>query len=63
MSINKDQVKGRIKVAEGKAKEIAGKVAGNKTLEAKGRAQKTLGTLQAKFGDIEKDVKDLTKGE
>jgi len=42
MSINKDQVKGRIKVAEGKAKEIAGKVAGNKTLEAKGRAEKTL---------------------
>jgi uncharacterized protein YjbJ (UPF0337 family) len=61
MGINKDQVKGRIKEAEGKIKEVAGKLVGNEELEAKGNIQKNLGKVQAKFGDIKKDVKDATK--
>lgn len=62
MSINKDQIKGRIKEAEGKVKEVAGKLVGNEDLEAKGRVQKDLGEAQAKFGDVKRDVKDLMKG-
>jgi uncharacterized protein YjbJ (UPF0337 family) len=62
MSINKDQIKGRIKEAEGKVKEVAGKLVGNENLEAKGKVQKDLGEAQAKFGDVKKDVKDLMKG-
>jgi len=62
MSINKDQVKGRFKEAEGKIKEVAGKLVGNENLEAKGKVQKDLGEAQAKFGDVKKDVKDLMKG-
>jgi uncharacterized protein YjbJ (UPF0337 family) len=31
MSINKDEVKGRIKKAEGKLKEVAGSLLGNET--------------------------------
>ena len=62
MSINKDQIKGRIKEAEGKVKEVAGKLVGNEDLEAKGKVQKNLGEAQAKFGDVKKDVKDLMKG-
>ena len=61
MSINKDQVKGRVKEVEGKIKEAAGKLVGNEKLEAKGKVQKILGKAQAKFGDVKKDVKDATK--
>jgi uncharacterized protein YjbJ (UPF0337 family) len=62
MSMNKDQVKGRTKEAEGKIKEVAGKLVGNEKLEEKGTVQKVLGEAQAKFGDVTKDVKDSKKG-
>lgn len=62
MSINKDQVKGRVNQAEGKIKEVAGKLVGNEDLEAKGKVQKILGEAQAKFGDVKQDVKDAVKG-
>ena len=62
MSMNKDQDKDRIKEAKGKIKEVAGKLVGNETLEAKGKVQKVLGEAQAKFGDVKKDVKDAKKG-
>ncbi len=58
MSMNKDQVKGRVKEAEGKIKEAAGKLVGNERLEAKGKVEKVLGHAQAKFGDVKQDVKD-----
>ena len=61
MSMNKDQVKGRVKEAEGKMKELAGKLVGNERLQAKGKAEKILGKAQAKFGDVKKDVKDASK--
>jgi uncharacterized protein YjbJ (UPF0337 family) len=62
MSINKDQVKGRVNEAEGKIKEVAGKLVGNENLEAKGKVQKDLGKAQARYGDVKKDVKDIVKG-
>ena len=61
MSTNKDQVKGRIKEAEGKVKEVAGKLVGNEKLEAKGKIQKVLGKAQAKFGDVKQDMKNSKK--
>ena len=61
MSINKDQVKGRVKAAEGKIKEISGALVGNESLEAKGKIQKNLGKAQAKYGDIKHDLEDITK--
>ena len=61
MSMNKDQVKGRVSEAEGKLKETAGKLVGNERLEAKGKVQKVLGKAQAKFGDVKQDVKDPNK--
>jgi uncharacterized protein YjbJ (UPF0337 family) len=48
--MNKDQVKGRIKNAEGKLKEVTGKIVGNKSLEAKGKSRKP----SAKKDDIKK---------
>jgi uncharacterized protein YjbJ (UPF0337 family) len=58
MSMNKDQVKGRVNVAKGKIKEVAGKLVGNGKLEAKGKVQKIAGKVQAGFGDAKRDVKD-----
>lgn len=62
MNMNKDQVRGRVKEAEGKIKEVAGKLVGNEKLEEKGKVEKVLGEAQAKFGDVKKDVKDAKKG-
>jgi len=61
MSMNKDQIKGRVKEAEGKIKEVTGKLLGNETLEAKGKLQKNLGEAQATAGDVKKDVEDTVK--
>jgi uncharacterized protein YjbJ (UPF0337 family) len=61
MSINNDQLKGRIKEAGGKIKESAGKLMGNQALEAKGKVQKTFGAVQAKFGDVKQRIKGSAK--
>ena len=62
MGINKDQVKGRGKEAEGKVQETAGKIVGNKSQEAKGNVTKNLGQLQEKVGDVKQALKDSNKG-
>ena len=62
MSVNKDQIKGRVKEAEGKAKEVAGKMVGNEKLELKGNVQRALGRAQAKFGDVRQKMKDSKRG-
>ena len=55
--MNKDQVKGRIKETKGTVKEVTGKVTGKKSLEQKGKLQKTVGKSQAGYGDIKNDIK------
>ncbi len=59
--MNKDQVKGRVEQAKGSVKEVAGKVVGNKNLEAEGKVDKVVGKTQAAYGDLKKDVKDAIK--
>ena len=49
--MNKDQIKGRAKEVAGKVKEVTGKAVGNKTLEGKGLAEKTIGKVQKNLGD------------
>lgn len=58
MSINKDQIEGRVNAAKGKVKEVSGALVGNETLEAKGTLQKTLGKAQAKYGDVKHVVSE-----
>jgi uncharacterized protein YjbJ (UPF0337 family) len=58
MSINKDQVQGRVEEAKGTIKEATGKLVGDETLEAKGNIQKNLGKVQETVGDIKQSVKD-----
>jgi len=62
MSINKDQVKGRVEEAKGKVNEVTGKLVGNEKLEDKGKVQKIVGEAQAKYGDLKQDLKDAKKG-
>jgi len=60
-NMNKDQVKGRMKEAGGKVKEITGKVVGNESLEAEGKVDQVVGEVQADYGDLKEDVKDAIK--
>jgi uncharacterized protein YjbJ (UPF0337 family) len=55
--MNKNQVTGRIKEAEGKVKEVTGKIVGNKSLEEKGKVQKTVGKIEAGYGDLKNDIR------
>jgi uncharacterized protein YjbJ (UPF0337 family) len=55
--MNKDQVKGRVKEVQGSAKEVAGKIVGNKKLEIEGKVQKNVGKFQAGFGDLKNSLK------
>jgi uncharacterized protein YjbJ (UPF0337 family) len=59
--MNKDQVKGRVKQAEGKVKEVAGKLVGNDRLQAKGKIENAVGTAQAGMGDLKSDLKKKMK--
>ena len=55
--MNKDQVKGRVEQAVGQLKEAAGMIAGDRTLEKKGRIGKTLGSVRARYGDLKDGLK------
>jgi uncharacterized protein YjbJ (UPF0337 family) len=59
--MNKDQVKGRMKEAGGKVKEVTGKVTGNEALEAEGKVDQATGKVQAGYGDLKEDIKDEIK--
>src|ERR1700678_3740511 len=61
MSINKDQVEGRVKEAAGKVQEVAGKTVGSTTQQVKGNINKNVGAAQAKFGDAKSHMKDSNK--
>jgi uncharacterized protein YjbJ (UPF0337 family) len=61
MGINKDQVNGRLKEAGGKAQEVASRVTGNDTQEAKGVINKNLGGAQAKVGDVTEKARSAVK--
>ena len=61
MGMNKDQVKGRAEEVQGKVKEVVGKAVGNKSLEAKGMAEKNFGAARAAAGDIKEDIRKAAK--
>lgn len=55
--MNHNQTEGRKDEAKGKAKEVTGKVTGDKSLENRGKAQKIGGKTQSAFGDAKNDLK------
>lgn len=58
MSMNKDQVRGRVAATKGKIKEEAGDLVGNDKLKARGQSQKSRGKAQAKHGDTKERAAD-----
>jgi uncharacterized protein YjbJ (UPF0337 family) len=48
----KDRLKGAIHQAEGKAKQVAGIVANDRKLEARGAAQKNAGKAEVRIGHL-----------
>lgn len=55
--MNKDQVKGRVKVATGRIRTAAGKAVGDKSMEGKGRVEQAKGKVQASYGDLKHKVR------
>jgi len=47
--MDKNQLSGSWKVAKGSAREGLGKITGNRTEEAKGKVEKTIGHVQEKL--------------
>ena len=56
--MNKDQVKGSIKVVEGKIQQGVAKITGNETQEAKGLLKEVAGKTQKNYGDAKETLKD-----
>jgi uncharacterized protein YjbJ (UPF0337 family) len=57
--MNKDQVKGSIKDAVGKAQETAGKAIGSNEQRAKGLKKQVEGRTQKAVGDLKEVAKDI----
>jgi uncharacterized protein YjbJ (UPF0337 family) len=57
-TMNKDQVKGRIKEAKGEAKIVTGRVTGNEALTEEGKIDRAAGKIQTMYGDLKKDLED-----
>jgi uncharacterized protein YjbJ (UPF0337 family) len=56
--MNNEHVKGAAEKGEGKIKEIAGRVTGDKKLENKGKVDQVKGTVHIAAGDAKDAVKD-----
>jgi uncharacterized protein YjbJ (UPF0337 family) len=50
--MNKDQVKGGLKQATGKAKVVAGKITGNTKTQAEGYVRQVAGKIQKAYGNM-----------
>ena len=59
--MDKDRIKGAIKQAIGSAKSLAGRVAGDKKLEADGSAQKAEGKAQNAVAGVKDTFREIVK--
>lgn len=60
-SVNRDQVKGTVKDAEGKVQEQVGKAIGSRKQQAKGLAKQAAGKVQKAYGDVKQALKTPEK--
>ena len=58
ISMNKNQVKGSVKIAEGKIQQSVGVITGNEVQQAKGLLKQSAGKVQKNYGDAKQAVKD-----
>jgi len=56
--MDKEHVKGAADKASGATKEAAGKMTGDKRLEAEGKIDKAKGAVRDFAGDVKDDIKD-----
>jgi uncharacterized protein YjbJ (UPF0337 family) len=59
--MNKDRLKGTIKVSAGKLQAKLGEITGNTRQEAKGLSKEIEGKVQRSYGDAKQSVKDVLK--
>ncbi len=59
--MDKDRVKGGMRKAGGAAKDAAGKVTGDRRLQAEGKADKAIGTAQGAFGRLKDRLRGLLR--
>lgn len=59
--MNKDQIKGSVKVAAGKIQESVGKATGSEKQQAKGLAKQATGNVQKAYGDVKQAVTGANK--
>jgi uncharacterized protein YjbJ (UPF0337 family) len=59
--MDKNQAKGEMHKAKGKAKEVTGRTIGNPKLEREGKLEHAKGTVQKAYGDLKSDVKKAAK--
>ena len=57
--MSKAHVKGHVKEAEGRIKEVADKLVGNERLEDKGTAEKNAADKKVLYEDLKQDVRNL----
>lgn len=50
----KDRVTGAARIVKGKVKKVAGRVVGNRRLEAEGTVEEVAGRIQRKGGQVER---------
>ena len=53
-SSTQDNAEGKMHQAKGKIKEVVGKIAGNRDLEAEGKGENLGGKVQEKIGQVKK---------
>lgn len=55
---NDDEVKGKFENLKGRAKQAAGAVTGDKSLEAEGLGERVKGAVKEKVGEIKRESKN-----
>ncbi len=58
--MNKDQVKGSIKVVAGKVQQKVGEIIGNEEQQVEGHAKQIEGKVQKAVGNVKERLKDAT---
>ncbi|MEA9554548.1 CsbD family protein [Xanthomonas nasturtii] len=59
--MDKNRIEGTAKQIKGSVKEAIGRVTGDKSTELEGAAEKNIGKVQAKAGEVADKVRDASK--
>ncbi len=57
-NMNKNQLKGRLELVAGNAKEAVGKVLDDENMEMEGKVRKNVGKVRVRFADLKEEIKN-----